>query len=131
MILEPRLLDARCCSVVNFGCLRNALSQTVSSSMAVVQVWDSNALQAACTFSLPVQVNTVAMSACQASHCLVAVGAADTEVRLCDPQSGSFSHILQGHRSKVWAVCWSLQSEWELMTGGCDGQVRLRSRTPT
>lgn len=92
-------------------------------SGSVVQIWDSNALQAACTFSLPVQVNTVAMSACEASHCLVAVGAADTEVRLCDPQSGGFSHILLGHKSKVWAVSWSLQSEWELMTGGCDGQV--------
>ena len=89
-----------------------------------LQVWDSNALQAACTFSLPVQVSNVAMSACAAGHCLVAVAAQDPEVRLCDPRSGSFSHTLLGHRNKVWTVCWSLQSEWELLSGGCDGQVQ-------
>lgn len=90
-----------------------------------LQVWDTNVLQVACSFSLPVAVHAVAMSSCAVAHCLVAVCAADPEIRLCDPNTGSLSHTLIGHREKTWAVAWSLTSEWQLATGGCDGQVYL------
>ena len=88
------------------------------------QVWDANVLQAACTFSFPqFSVHAVAMSSCATGHCLIAATTASPEVRLCDPNSGSFSHSLTGHTDGVWAAAWSLQNEWELITGGCDGQV--------
>ena len=91
-----------------------------------LQVWDTNCLQVACSFALPVQVNGVAMSSCAAAHCLVAVGARDPQVRLCDPGSGGVSHTLIGHRDSVWSLSWSLTSEWQLATGSCDGQVPIQ-----
>lgn len=48
------------------------------------------------------------------------------QVKLCDPASGAFTHSLVGHREAVWALHWSLSSEWHLMTGACDGQVISR-----
>lgn len=39
------------------------------------------------------------------------------QVMLCDITSGGFTHTLSGHRGAVWAIHWSLQSEWQLMTG--------------
>lgn len=89
------------------------------------QVWDANALQAACEFTLNDPVNAVAMSRCATGHCLIASTTAGPDIRLCDPNSGSFSHSLTGHRDGVWAVAWSLENEWELVSGGCDGQVSL------
>lgn len=87
------------------------------------QVWDANALQVACSFSFTDNVNALAMSPCATGHCLIATATAGPDIRLCDPNSGSFSHSLSGHGDGVWAVAWSLQNEWELVTGGCDGQV--------
>lgn len=87
-------------------------------------MWDANALQVACCFTLPASVNVVVMSSCAVGHCLIAAASAGPEIHLCDPNSGSLSHTLRGHRDKVWAAAWSLENEWELVTGGCDGQVR-------
>lgn len=47
------------------------------------------------------------------------------QVQLCDIVSGGFTHSLAGHRAAVWAVAWSPSNEWQLATGGCDGQLRL------
>ena len=85
-------------------------------------------MQVACSFSFTDPVNALAMSRCATGHCLIASATAGTEIRLCDPNSGSFSHSLSGHQDGVWAAAWSLQNEWELVTGGCDGQVRLQHR---
>ncbi len=63
------------------------------------------------------------MSSAAATHCLVAVVGGDPHVKLCDPATGGFTHSLVGHREPVWAVSWSLESEYHLVTGGCDGQV--------
>lgn len=93
----------------------------------VSQVWDANLGQVACTFTLPDRVYGVAMSAAAATHCLIAVAGADPHVKLCDPATGGFTHSLVGHREPVWAVHWSLESEYHLVTGGCDGQVLLHS----
>ena len=60
-----------------------------------------------------------------ATHCLVAVGSAEADVMLCDVLSGGFSHRLSGHRASVWAVAWSPVHEFELITGGRDGQLRV------
>lgn len=47
------------------------------------------------------------------------------QVKLCDIVSGGFTHTLSGHRAAVWAAHWSPSNEWQLVTGGCDGQLRL------
>ena len=64
------------------------------------------------------------MSAAAATHCLIAVVGGDPHVKLCDPATGGFTHSLVGHRESVWAVSWSLDCEYHLVTGGCDGQVQ-------
>ena len=87
------------------------------------QVWDANLGQAACSFTFPDRVYGVAMSAIAATHCLIAVVGGDPHIKLCDPATGGFTHSLVGHREPVWAVSWSLESEYHLVTGGCDGQV--------
>ncbi|CAL8467874.1 g7412 [Coccomyxa elongata] len=90
-----------------------------------VKIWDTNVLAVACSFSLPVRVYALGMSHVAAAHCLVAVGGGEPQVKLCDPASGAFTHSLVGHREAVWALHWSVSSEWHLMTGACDGQVRV------
>eukprot|EP00887_Chlorella_sp_A99_P000785 scaffold5.g785.t1 len=90
-----------------------------------VKVWDSNALAPACAFALPARVHGLAMSPVSTAHCLVAVGCAEPQVVLCDVTSGTAVHTLSGHTGGVWALAWSLTSEWELLSGGCDGQLRL------
>lgn len=45
------------------------------------------------------------------------------QVKLCDPASGAFTHSLVGHQEAVWALHWSVSTEWHLVTGACDGQV--------
>jgi WD40 repeat protein len=87
------------------------------------QVWDANLGQAACSFTFPDRVYGVAMSGIAATHCLIAVVGGDPHIKLCDPATGGFTHSLVGHREPVWAVSWSLDSEYHLVTGGCDGQV--------
>ena len=91
--------------------------------MHVLQVWDANLGQAACSFTFPDRVFGVAMSAAAATHCLIAVVGGDPHVKLCDPATGGFTHSLVGHREPVWAVTWSLDCEYHLVTGGCGGQV--------
>lgn len=91
--------------------------------MYVLQVWDANLGQAACSFTFPDRVFGVAMSSAVATHCLIAVVGGDPHVKLCDPATGGFTHSLVGHREPVWAVSWSLDCEYHLVTGGCDGQV--------
>ena len=45
------------------------------------------------------------------------------QVKLCDLASGAFTHSLVGHRDAIWALHWSLTSEWHLFTSAADGQV--------
>ena len=63
-----------------------------------------------------------------AGHAQVATGAEDPAVRLCDPATGGFTHVLTGHRGAVWAAAWSRTSEWHLATGASDGQVLALQR---
>lgn len=90
-----------------------------------VKVWDANALEVGAFFSIGSPVLALAMSPAAASHCLVAVGSSEADVLLCDVVTGGFSHRLSGHRAGVWAVAWSPAKEWELMSGGRDGQLRV------
>ena len=51
-------------------------------------------------------------------HCLIAVAAGRSTVKLVDLKSGSASHQLKGHNSSVYAVQWSMREEFLLATGG-------------
>jgi WD40 repeat protein len=73
--------------------------------------------QVVCGFAIGTRVQAAVMSTIATSHCLVAVGSADTTVQLCDIVSGGFTHSLSGHRAAVWALAWSPASEWQLVTG--------------
>ena len=90
-----------------------------------VKVWDSNTLQVGAFFAINHPVFSIAMSPIASSHCLVAVGSSEADVLLCDVVTGGFSHRLSGHRAGVWAVAWSPSKEWELISGGRDGQIRV------
>jgi len=46
-------------------------------------------------------------------------------VKLCDPVSGNVTHALSGHRDAVWALEWARGSEYVLVSGGGEGDVRL------
>jgi hypothetical protein len=48
---------------------------------ACMQVWDTNALVVATSFTLPVRVYALGMSHVAAVHCLIAVGGGDPQVR--------------------------------------------------
>ena len=50
------------------------------------------------------------------------------QVKLCDLASGAFTHSLVGHRDAIWALHWSLTSEWHLFTSAADGQVCSKIR---
>jgi DNA excision repair protein ERCC-8 len=87
--------------------------------------WDANTQQRVVTFEFPEMVYAASMAPHAASHCLVAVGSGDPQVRLCDPLSGNVTHALTGHREGVMATEWMRGSEWVLATGGGEGDVRL------
>lgn len=90
-----------------------------------IKVWDTNTTQVVMNFKMPGKVYRTAMSPISTSHMLIAAGTEDVQVRLCDIASGAFSHTLSGHRDGVMTIEWSTSSEWELMTGGCDGAIRF------
>ena len=92
----------------------------------MVKVWDSNALEAVLTFNLEGAVYETRMSPSAAStHNLVAIAGDMNHVTLGDIGTGTATHILTGHTAPVWSCAWSGRSEWELVSGSSDGQVRL------
>lgn len=96
------------------------------SKDATVKIWDSNALEAVLTFELEGAVYGTAMSdMVSAQHSLVAISGDMRNVTLGDVSSGAAAHVLSGHTSAVWSCAWSSRSEWELISGSVDGQVRL------
>jgi WD40 repeat protein len=93
-----------------------------------VKVWDSNALEAVLTFHMSGAVYETQMSPLQSSaHNLVAIAGDMNHVTLGDIGTGTATHILGGGggMSQVWTCAWSVRSEWELISGASDGQVRL------
>lgn len=91
-----------------------------------VKIWDSTVLEAVLTFEVEGAVYGTAMSdVVAAQHSLVAITGDMKNVTLGDVSSGSASHILSGHGCAVWTCAWSSRSEWELISGSVDGQVRL------
>ena len=92
-----------------------------------VKVWDSNVLEAVLSFNLEGAVYETRMSPVETStHNLVAISGDMRHVTLGDLSTGSATHILgTGGSAAVWTCSWSARSEWELISGSSDGQVRL------
>ncbi|KAI7871921.1 WD40-repeat-containing domain protein [Spinellus fusiger] len=89
-----------------------------------VCVWDTNCMQTATTFQFDTRVYYQAMSPI-ASHCLIASASDDPALRLCDMNSGAFTHTLTGHTGAVSTCVWSRQTDHLLYSGGQDGTIRL------
>jgi DNA excision repair protein ERCC-8 len=109
-----------------------------------VLVWDTNTADVVSSFNLGARhtggghghvmaegnvVHAARMSPCATTHSLVATGGGGgpgaAHVRLCDLNSGAFSHSLIGHAGAVLSVDWSPASEFLLASGGADGQLRV------
>jgi DNA excision repair protein ERCC-8 len=93
----------------------------------LVKGWDAGAGAEALRFSAQgAKVYALALPSCAAApHGLLAAGAADGRVLLCDPAAGGAAHTLAGHRAGVLAAAWLPGAEHLLVTGGADGAVRI------
>ncbi|ORZ22922.1 WD40-repeat-containing domain protein [Lobosporangium transversale] len=97
---------------------------TTSSFDSTIKVWDTNAMEVACTFDLANKVYSHAMSS-KATHGLIATASADPRIRLCDLKTGAYTHSLSGHRGTVLSVEWSPRHDYLLASGSTDTTVRL------
>ncbi|KAG0381010.1 DNA excision repair protein ERCC-8 [Mortierella sp. AD032] len=97
---------------------------TSSSFDSTIKVWDTNAMEVACTFDLENKVYSHAISS-KATHGLIATASSDPRIRLCDLKTGAFTHSLPGHRGTVLSVEWSPRHEYLLASGSTDTTVRL------
>ncbi len=90
----------------------------------IVKVFDSNSLAIAASFSINSSINQIAMSGVASRHSLIAAATGENQIRLCDLQSGAFSHALVGHKSEILSVAWAPHSEFQLVSGSAD-QVNI------
>ena len=65
------------------------------------------------------------MSEIAAEHMLIATANQAGVVRLCDPRSGSGTHVLVGHKTAVLSLSWSPTTPFALASGSTDRGVRL------
>jgi DNA excision repair protein ERCC-8 len=94
---------------------------------ATVKLWDTNTMAPVCSFDTPGRVHCSCMSGIASRHNLIATSSDgdDGDVVLFDPLVGHMAHRLAGHRGVPWSLCWSPRSEFELVSGGADGSLRL------
>jgi DNA excision repair protein ERCC-8 len=94
---------------------------------ATVKLWDTNTMAPACSFDTAGRVHCSCMSAIASKHNLIATSSDGNggDVVLFDPLVGHMAHRLAGHRGVPWSLCWSPRSEYELVSGGADGSLRL------
>uniref|UniRef100_A0AAV1UP54 DNA excision repair protein ERCC-8 n=1 Tax=Peronospora matthiolae TaxID=2874970 RepID=A0AAV1UP54_9STRA len=90
-----------------------------------VQVWDAERLSCVSTFPLRRKVFGAKFSPSGTTHTLVAAATANGEVRLVDIASHATAHSLLGHKDEVWTLDWAPGSEFTLVTGSRDGEIRL------
>lgn len=77
------------------------------------------------TFDLAQTPYTHSQSPVASSAALIAVGTADSDVKLLDLRTGLSTHTLPGHTSAIFSVRWSPRSEHVLTSGSADGRVLL------
>ncbi|RLN86896.1 hypothetical protein BBJ28_00016554 [Nothophytophthora sp. Chile5] len=90
-----------------------------------VKVWDAETLECVTTLSLRSKVFCAKFSPVSTTHALIAAATAKGEVRLVDMASGATAHSLLGHRDEIWSLAWAPSSEFQLVSGARDGEVRL------
>ncbi|RCH78529.1 DNA excision repair protein ERCC-8, partial [Rhizopus stolonifer] len=95
-----------------------------SSYDTTIKVWDTNTMKPEYEFNLESRVNSQSMSPI-ASHSLVASAASEPRIRLCDLNSGAFTHSLMGHSGSVLSCVWSTHQEFILYSGGMDCTIRV------
>ncbi|KAI8352878.1 DNA excision repair protein ERCC-8 [Choanephora cucurbitarum] len=95
-----------------------------SSYDTTIKVWDTNTMKSAYEFELGSRINCQSMSTI-ASHSLVASAASEPRIRLCDLESGAFTHSLTGHSGSVLSCIWSSSQDYILYSGGNDGTIRV------
>lgn len=96
----------------------------------MVKLWDANEMRPVWSFNLSgSEKSTVVHDACMsniaAEHMLIATANQAGVVRLCDPRSGSGTHVLVGHKNAVLSLSWSPTTPFALASGGADRGVRL------
>lgn len=99
--------------------LDNGLFVTGSFDKSV-KIWDADAMEPAYSFDTESKVYNLDLN-----DKLIALGMDHPYIRLIDPRSGSFSHVLKGHEGKVLSVKWSPENSNYLASAGSDGTVRV------
>ncbi|XP_014671566.1 PREDICTED: DNA excision repair protein ERCC-8-like isoform X2 [Priapulus caudatus] len=98
----------------------------VSSSFdKTLKVWDTNTLVPVETVACRERVYCHRLSKIATKHCLIAVASSLSQVNLVDLKSGSYSHILKGHKGAVYVVDWSPQNEYVLASGSSDNKALM------
>eukprot|EP00667_Euglena_gracilis_P011804 EG_transcript_12069 len=71
------------------------------------------------------KVYHMAMAPTAVSHVLVAAATGEADVQLLDLRTATVTHHLFGHTVPVWAVTWSPANQFFLVSGACDGSIRM------
>lgn len=87
--------------------------------------WDANTLCHVSELTLESKCRALASSEIASTHALVAIGTDDAVVRLWDPGASVVAHTLSGHRGSVRAMDWATSNEFQIATGGAEGDVRV------
>ncbi|KAL8611451.1 hypothetical protein ACOMHN_014506 [Nucella lapillus] len=98
---------------------------TSSGAAHQLRVWDTNCLKTVDTYTFSTVVYSHHLSPVAGKHCLMAVGAGRSSVKLVDLKSGSACHQLKGHDDSVLSVRWSTRNEFLLASSGADKKVIL------
>jgi DNA excision repair protein ERCC-8 len=91
----------------------------------LLNLWDTNQQQVVWKLDIKSPINDALMSPIAIEHMLIAVAAQDSTIRLCDPRSGSSSHLLAGHTAEVVSLAWSPLDSFSLTSGSHDGSIRI------
>ena len=96
----------------------------------MVKLWDANEMRPVWSFNIVgprglTAVHDACMSNIAAEHMLIATANQGGVIRLCDPRSGSGTHVLVGHKTAVLSLAWSPTTPFALASGSTDRGVRL------
>jgi DNA excision repair protein ERCC-8 len=91
-----------------------------------VKLVDANELSTVCSCRQDFEINCASMPTNASGHCLIAIASRSPVIRLWDPRSDCISLNFAGHIGKeVTTLTWSSSSEWLLVSGGSEGQIRV------
>lgn len=90
-----------------------------------LKIWDTNKMTPVDTLTYEDRIYSHHMSPVATKHSLIAVGSSACQVSLVDLKTGSFTHILKGHKGAVYTVKWSPISEYVLASGSHDNKALI------